>query len=225
MGYILLITLFTALLGHANEIRISVRTLAVEEGDMPTWYVALENQQFEELKWFAKQPSSTIVTQASQNLLLYSKEVNQKGEPEYKLASKVEIPEAAEEVILLGQPMNHEKQADVIAIADNYKKAKFNDWLVINRSDQAVTLRYGKENDPLNLESGETKAYQVKGERDKGGEVIAEALMNGEMKKIYSTFWAATDKQRSLILFYKKDDKVKVRRIIDFLQADKKSKP
>ncbi len=216
MGRILLITLFTALLAHANEMLLSVRTLAVEDGKIPEWYVAVGNQKFEPLKWSNKQPSAAIMAQADRELILYSKE----GEAEFKLAKKVAIPEAATEVLLLAWPIDNDEQAGLLAIADNFKKAKYNDWLVINRSDQAVTLRYGKDNDPISLESGETKTYQITGEIGKGGEVIAETMMKGEMKKIYSTFWAASDKQRSLVLFYSKDDRTKVQRIIDFLPEE-----
>jgi hypothetical protein len=220
MSRILLITLLTTLLGHANEMLMSVRTLAVEDGEMPVWYVAVENQKFEQLKWPANQPSAAIMAQAGGDLILYSKEVNQEGKAEFKLAKKVAIPEAAEELLLLGWPIKNDEKAGLIAIADNFKKAKFNDWLLINRSDQAVTLRYGKENDPISLESGESKTYQVKSEGSKGSEVIAETMMKGEMRKIYSTFWSAPDKQRSLVLFYSKDDRVKIQRIIDFLPEE-----
>jgi len=212
-----LIILFTAFLAQANERPLSVRTLALGEVDMPAWYIEAGDKRYEQLEWPDGQPSAATMTQAGRDLILYSKETNQEGEPEFKLARKVAVPEAADEVLLLGWLTDNDGQAELLAIADDHRKANFNDWLVINRSDQAVTLRYGKGNDPISLESGEAKTYRIQGERNKGGEVIAEAMMKGEMRKIYSTFWAASDKQRSLVLFHSKDGGVKVRRIIDFL--------
>jgi hypothetical protein len=45
-------------------------------------------------------------------------------------------------------------------------------------------------------------------------------MMKGEMRKIYSTFWSAPNTHRSLLLFYSKDDRVKIQRIIDFLPEE-----
>lgn len=223
MKSILFIALFTTLLGHANEQSISIRTLAMDGAEMPTWFVALENNQFEELKWPTRQPSPAIMAQAKGELPIYVKELNPEGEPEFKLIRKVTIPEAADEILLLG--IHDAEQADIIVIADNRNKAKFNDWLIINRSGQAVTFRYGKDNDPIQLAASEAKPFQVNGDSDKGSEVIAEALIKGEMKKIYSTFWSAPDKQRSIVLFYNKGDAVKLLRIADYFNEEKESKP
>jgi hypothetical protein len=221
IGHILLFTLTTAFLAHANERILSIRTLAAEKSDMPVWYVAVGDQQFEQLEWTTTQPSTQITSRADRDLSLYSKETNQEGEPEFKVARKVTIPEAADEVLLLGWLTNKGEQAEVLAIADDYKKAKFNDWLVINRSDHTVTLRYGEGNESISLEPGETKPYRIMGERDKGGEVIAEAIIKDTKRKIYSTFWGAADKQRTLVLFFSKDDGVGLRKVIDFLPANK----
>lgn len=208
-------------MAQANGMQLSVRTLAVEEGDMPTWYVTTKDKNFEPLQWSSNQLSTAIMANADRELILYSKEDKQNGEPEFMLAKKVTIPEAADEVLLLGWPIEEDKQFEVLAIADDHRKANFNDWLVINRSDQAVTLRYGKENDPIQLEPGEAKAYRIKGEHDKGEELLAEAMVKGELKKMYSTFWSAPNKQRSIVLFYSKDDRPKLRRIIDFFDTEK----
>lgn len=221
-GQVLLFTLITAFFAQANERTLSVRTLATEKGEMPVWYVAVGEQQFKQLEWPTTQPSLAVSAQAGEELVLYLKEANQGGEPEFRLARRVAIPGTADEVLLLGWPVDNDEQAELLAIADNYKKAEFNDWLVINLSQQTVTLRYGTGNEPVSLESGGTKTYQITAERDKGGEVIAEAVIKGKKKKIYSTFWAASEKQRFLILFYSKDDRIRLRRIVDFLPAKEK---
>lgn len=225
MKSLLLMTFLTTLLGHANEHSVSIRAFALEEMEMPACFVAIGDNRFEQLKWPTRQPSPAIMVQAKGELPIYVREISPEGEPEFKLFRKVAIPEAADEVLLLGLGVGEDKQADILAIADNHKKAKFNDWLVINRSDLAVTFRFGEGNDPIQLAPGEVKPCQIQGERDKGGEVIAEAMKKGNMKKIYSTFWSASDKQRSIVLFYSKDDAVKVLRMIDFLNEDKEPKP
>lgn len=225
MKSIFLITLLSTLLCHANESSLGVRTLALEGVDMPEWFVAVDNSQFEQLKWPTRQPSAAIKVQAKGELAIYAREMDQDGKAEFKIIRKVTIPEVADEVLLLSRNHDDNDQPDLIAIPDDHKKAKFNDWLVINQSDQDVTFRYGQDIEPLKLSPGETKPYQIQGERDKGGEVVAEAMIKGEMKKIYSTFWSASDKQRSVILFYNKGDAVKVLRMADFLNEDKESNP
>jgi hypothetical protein len=232
IGHILIVILLTALVGHANDKPLSVRALAVDKGDFPAWYVSVGNQQFEQLQWSSRQPSLPIKTQFDQELVIYSRVLNKKGQPEFKLTKKVAIPEATDEIILLGWLTDNEdeeadeevdeevegKEVHLLAIADNYKKAKFDEWLVINHCDQEVNLRFGKENDSINLEPGKSKIYPIKGERGKGSAVTAEAMIKGKMKKIYSTFWSAPDKQRAIVLFYSKNDRTRLRKIIDFLK-------
>lgn len=225
MKFIILITLLTAWLGHANGQSLSLRTLAMEGAKMPTCFVAVGNDQFEELKWPTKQQSQPITVQAKGELAVYTKEMGQDGTPQFKIIRKVTIPEAADEILLLGLGVRDDEQANFIAVPDNHKKANFNDWLFINQSSKDVTFRYGKDNDPLKLSSGESKLQTIKGESDKGNEVIAEAIIKGEMKKIYSTFWSAQSKQRSIVLFYDKEDAVKLLRIADHLKEDKTSEP
>jgi len=217
---ILLVTLFAAAFGRADEASISVRTLAVEKGDMPEWHVALTGGQFGKLEWPDKQASAPVMVQAGSELALFSKAANAEGEEEFKLATKVAVPEGASELLLVGTAAVGDKPAAVSAIADNLTKAEFNDWLIINRSDLQVTLHFGKDNEPIKLEADEAGSYKVQGEVDKGGEVIAEALVKGEWKKFYSTFWSASAKQRSLVLITGEDNRAKLRRIIDFLPQD-----
>lgn len=227
MGYLLLISLLAALLVHGNEKPLSVRALLIEKSDLPDWYLKVNNQKFEPIQWSIRQPSFAMITQADQELNVYSKKVDQNGKPEFILAKKVAIPEETDEIILLGWLTDNDEEAEnaedanLLAVADNSKNAKFNEWLVINCSDQEVIFRYGKENDAINVESSDAKFYSIKGEPGKGGEVIAEATIKGEMRKIYSTFWSAPDEQRSIIIFYTQDDRPKLRRIIDFLKRDK----
>ena len=138
---------------------------------------------------------------------------------------KVAIPEGVKEVLLLGSSGGEDDEVKVVAIPDLYNEAVFNDWLIINQSTRMVTLRFGKDNDAIELEAGGSGVYKIKGEPGKGGEVIAEAkIKDGSMRKIYSTYWSPSEKQRALILFTDDQGAVKVRRVIDFLPAKQEGK-
>lgn len=218
LNRIIAVAFLMASIGHAGQV-LHVRTLAVEKGEMPQWYVAVADEQFKELKWSANQPSIQIEVQAGSELQLFTKGEGEEGNADYKPVTKVAIPEGAKEVLLLAWPPAEEKEAELRAIADLFQKAEFNDWLVINQSDQPVILRHGKENDPIKLDAGESGIYKIGVKAGNGGEVVAQSMRKGEMKTMYSTFWGAVAKQRSLVLFYTRDGRVKLRRIIDFLPA------
>jgi len=216
-GRALWIALLAILPGFAGE--LSLRTLALDKGGMPEWHVQVADGKFEKLDWPASQPSAPIRVQADRELQLFSPGTDGEGSPEFKPVQKVAVPEGARELLLLGSPAPGEGQPELVAVTDNYLTAGFRDWLVINRSEQQVTLRFGKGHDPIELEAGESGIYRIEGEPDKGGEAVAQAMTRGEVRKIYSTFWSASDKQRSLVLFTNHDGRVKLRRIIDHLPA------
>ena len=221
----LLAALLTALPGHAEPKPLSIRSLAVLDDTLPKWHVATADGRYEPLNWSAKQASPPIHTQADGQLILFAKETDKEGQTEYKEARKVQLPEAADEVLLLGWPVDNDEKAELLALADDISHAKFNDWLLINRSGQRVSLRYGSDNETVEVGPGESKSIQIKAEPGKGGELIAQVEHNGEMRTMYSTYWAAQEKQRSLVLFYTKDSRVRLQRIIDFLPVAEARQP
>ncbi len=218
MRCVLFSILLAALPGHAEEARLSIRTLAVEGGEIPAWHVAADGGTYQKLTWPVEQPSAAIVTTAGADLLLSAKA---DGE-EFKVEKKLAVPQGADQCLLVAWPIDGEEKVGVMLVADPLKTAKQNDWLLINTSKHEVTLSYGSEGDPIRLEPGEAKAYQVAGEQDKGSAVIARMKLKGEMKTIYSTYWSAPENQRSLIVFYDSDGRVRVHRIIDELEAPEK---
>ena len=201
--------------GFAEQKLVSVRTLGVDGVDLPEWYISVDDNKFEPLIWSDKQPSSSMMTQVTDDLQLYSKVNKPNGESVYNPVRKVELPKEGNEVLLLGWLPVDEEQAKLIAVSDTFKNAKFNDWIVINTTEQEVNLRFGKDAEAITLLAGETKIYKIESEVDKGAEAIAQAMHKDEMKTIYSTFWSASSDQRSLILFYSIDDRVKLRKIHD----------
>jgi len=214
----LLIALFSSTLLQADEALLSVRTLGLDGIEMPEWHIAVGEDKYAQLEWPDSQPAAAVMAQAGKELQLYTKAAGENGEPEYKAERKVTLPESATEILLLASAAGKEGEIKLTAVADNLTKAGFNDWLVINLSERMVNLRFGKDNDPIALEAGESGVYKIKGEPGKGAEALAEAkLKNGEMRTIFSTFWSASAKQRSLVLFQEKDGHPKVQRIIDFL--------
>lgn len=213
----LLISLFTLALTHADD-TLSLRTLATDKGEMPTWHVQVSEDEYVKVEWPDSQPSAAIKIPTGKELQLCEQAADEEGEAKYKAAMKVAIPEGTKEVLLLGSAGGDDGAVKVVAIPDLYSQAKFNDWLVINQSTRMVTLRFGKDNDAIELEAGSSGIYKIEGEPGKGGEVVAEAkIKDGSMRKIYSTYWSPSEKQRALILFTDDRGAVKVRRVIDFL--------
>lgn len=218
---ILLTTLFTAHLGHAEQDRLSVRTLAVDKSDIPAWYVATEGEGYTELTWPVTQPSSAIVSTAGKDLLLFSKETNAEGVVEFTVARKLTIPEATDEVMVVAWPDDGDEKIGLLAVADDLSQAKSNHWIVINASKHKVTLRYGTKTDAIQLEPREAKPYRIDSDQGQGSAVLAQMIVKDEWKDIYSTYWAAPEKQRSLALFYNKNERAALRRVIDPLPPGK----
>jgi hypothetical protein len=217
MARILLFTLLTLVLVQADEAKLSIRTLLVEGETMPGWLVVVSDISANEteskaLGWPSSQPSKPLELQSPGEIRLVAEDGT--------AAKTVKVPEGAREVLLLGMAAAGDKEARVIAVADKFKQAKFNDWLVINLSEFETKLTFGKDRDPVELKSGDSGIYKVEGEADKGGEVTAHAKIKGEFRKIYSTFWSATGGQRSLVLIQDSGNRTKVKRISDFLPTE-----
>ncbi len=216
-----LMALLSTVLLQADEAKLSVRTLALESFEVPEWFVAVDGEQHEALEWPTRQPSPAVMLKAGKELLLYSKQAGEGEEAGFVVVNKIAIPEGANEVLLLMSPPTEEGDPVITAIADTFAKATFNEWILINLSKQAVMFSYGKDNEPLEIDAGEGKVYAIDKALDKGAPVTASVMMGDEMKKFYSTYWSAPADQRSLVLFYDDGDRVKLRKILDFLPKKK----
>lgn len=204
-----------ATLAHASD-TLSLRTLALEGGEMPEWHVALDKETYQPLSWPHTQPSAAITVAGGKELQLFEKKTNQKGEVNYVVAKTVAVPKSAEEILLLSH-LDEKDGVQLTVISDTFKQAKHTDWLVINRSEFPITLRYGKDEEAIELGSGKAGIYSVQAKGKQGQEAVAQAKIKGEYRTIYSTFWPATEGQRSLVLVYDKGNQTKVKRISDFL--------
>jgi hypothetical protein len=87
--------------GFAEQKQLSVRTLAIEGEDLPTWYIVSEGYEFQPIIWSDKQPSTSIITHTNTELHLYSNDVNQDGKAVFNVARKVKLPQKRNEIILL----------------------------------------------------------------------------------------------------------------------------
>lgn len=210
---IFLSVLLTACFGHAAEGQLSVRTLAVEDMELPNWYLATGTDTYEELKWPVEQPTPPILSTAGQELLLFSKETNAEGQVEYKVSKKLTIPTDATELLVVAWPDDGDEKFGLMVVEDKLKQAKSNDWLVINTSKHLVTLRYGTNSDAIQLEPLEAKPFKIDSAEGKGGASIAQMMLEGELKTFYSTYWGVPEKQRSIVLFYNNDSRVKLRKV------------
>lgn len=217
----LLLALFTACHANAEESRLSIRTIAVDKGEMPVWYLATGDESYTEVNWPVEQPTAPVVSTAAEELLLFSKEVNAEGEVEFKVDRKLAVPEGSNDVLILAWRDDGDEEISLMLAKDDLKHAKFNDWLVFNTSKQVVTMRYGADGEAIQMEPSEAKPYRIDAEMGKGNSVTAQAMVKDNMRTIYSTYWPAPGNQRSLLLFFNKDNQVKLRRVIDPLPHGK----
>lgn len=208
-------------LTQAEEANLSLRTLAIEQGALPKWHIEIADGEYRELTWPDGQPSPSIVLPATKDLVLFLKAKNPDGEEVYQSSMQVALPVGESELLLIAIPAAEEgAKPRVKALADNLKTAKFNEWLFINESGQRVAIKIGEKQAAIELDADVAKLHAIDPALGNGGKVSATSMRNDEMKPFYSTFWGAPKEQRSLVIFYNDDHRVRLRRISDFLPKD-----
>lgn len=216
----LLTALSATLLGHSEEDRLRIRTIAVDDWEMPKWHIVSDAGTYVELNWPTGQPTSTILVSKSRELCLFSKTTKNTDEAVFTVTRKLGIPEGMDEVLLVAWPDQGDGKAGIMVVRDGLRKSRYDEWLFINTSSLMVDFQYGSHAETIQLEPLGARTCRINPEQGHGCSVVAKAKVKDDWKTVYSTYWAAPEKQRSIILFSNKDNRVKVRRIIDFLQVE-----
>ena len=219
-----LLILLSLVLGfHATAQTINVRTLALRTGEMPEVYLR-NGEKYEQLRFSAAQPSSTLRANRVNPLPLYQREKDAEGNDAYVVAYKLKIPKGAKGILLLGWKSGD--QAKYIVIKDDFGKARFNDWLLINTSTKSIGFKVSEKGKPFIVKAGSSDIYSIKKvKQGKGTSVMAQAMFKGKKKIFFSTYWPVLPGKRTLILFIDDGRKILVKRISDKLVQAKKKQP
>lgn len=199
---------------------IGVRGLALDRADaMPERYVRVKDG-YELLRFLSSQPVELISAIVESDLLLYEKKMNDKGEEIYQVAEKVNLPVGAKGFLVLG--WKDEEKYRYLAINDNFSAAKYNNWLMINTTSKPLAVQIGKKNKPFGLKPNQATNYEVESPEGAGAAVMGRAMLEGEVKTFYSTYWPIRKGERSIVIFVERGDRISVKKISDSLFKPKK---
>jgi len=208
---------------HATAQTINVRTLGLRAGELPEVYLR-NGEEYKKLRFSAVQPSSTVRAIRANPLPLYKLEKDAEGKDVYVIAYKIKIPAGARGILLLGWKSGDKVR--YLAIKDDFSKARFNDWLLINTSKRPIMFKVGKDAKPFIVKPGSSETYAMKKVREgKGTEVTAHAKFKGKVKCFFSTYWPVFPGKRMVVLFVDDGRKIRVKRISDKLVPVKKKLP
>lgn len=193
---------------------LSVRTMALQAGVLPEIHMAGEHGYLP-VTFSASQPGQTLSVRAANPLPLYQSQMDADGNPSWVVYQRVGIPAGAREILLLGWASG--EGARYLAIEDNFSRARFNDWLLINASTRAVAFAAGEHARPVAIRAGASATHRLQLRGDEGVAVRAYLSVDEKPTVFYSTYWPVRREHRTVILFADDGDRVLVRRIADRL--------
>lgn len=98
----------------------------------------------------------------------------------------MKLPPQAAGILLLS--WKDVENARFVAIKDEFAKALYNDWLLINASVHPVTFKAGDTATPLLLKPGVSTTHRINAAKGEGVEITAQAALKGKVRTFYSTF-------------------------------------
>lgn len=215
MNRCLLVTLLSLSLGTAASSQtLGVRSLALRSGEMPEVYLK-GPKDYALLEFSSVQPGELLQSLRANPLPLYTKAMNDEGEEAFTVASKVKLPAGAKGVLIMGWSAGGETR--YVAIEDDFRAARFNDWLLINAATRPVAFTVGEKAKPVMLAPGGSVTHRVGAERGKGTAVLAQAPIRGQTRTFFSTYWPVFPDKRTVVLFVDDGEKIRVKRISDKL--------
>ncbi|MFK7852290.1 MAG: hypothetical protein AB8D78_15040 [Akkermansiaceae bacterium] len=201
--------------------QISVRTMALGSGEMPELYFETKGEtKLTPAVWSKRQPSRMVSTIYEDTLSLFRLEVDEDGQEIPVIAHQVKVPEGANEILLFG--WLNKSDVNFQAITDDFLKAAFDDWLLINLSSKRIDFLVGRDSKPIRLNSKRISRYKITAKEDKGGAVYGRANIRGEERIFYSTFLPISANRRTIMLFTDDGDKIRTTPVIDHFNRRKK---
>ena len=211
----------------ASDETLALRTLALRADEMPELFIHT-GKEYLPLRFSAVQPSETVKALAANPLTLYRAGVDANGKSGFVIAHRVKLPDQATGILLLGWRQGEDP--GFVAIKDEFAKAGYNDWLLINASSQPVAFQPGETATPLLLKPGASTTHRIGAAKGEGIAVTAQAPIKGKARTFFSTFWPVYADKRSVVVFVDDGARILVKRISDPLdtpapdnESDKKS--
>lgn len=195
---------------------IALRTLALRADELPEIFVNM-GKEYLPLRFSEVQPAEPVRVLAANPLPIYRRAVGADGKAGFAIVHRVKLPEPAAGILLLGW-----KQGDgtrLVAIKDEFAKAAYNDWLLINASSLPVAFQAGETATPLLLQPGVSTTHRIRAAKNEGLAVVAQAPIKGKARTFFSTFWPVYADKRSVVVFVDDGEKILVKRISDPLAA------
>ena len=197
-----------------SEEQIAVRTLAMRAEEMPELFIHT-GKEYLPLAFSAVQPGDRVMASAANPLLLYRSEAGTGSEEGYVIAHRVKLPPQAAGILLLG--WQDGQNGRFVAIADEFAKARYNDWLLINASRHPIAFKAGDTARPLLLKPGVSTTHRLAAAEGEGIEITAQASLKGMVRTFFSTFWPVYADKRSVVVFMDNDSRILVKRFSDAL--------
>jgi hypothetical protein len=182
---------------------------------LPELYLRGE-EEYHVLEFSSVQPGVLIPALRRNPLPIFRKTEDDEGEVVFEPAYQVKLPSDAGGILLLGWTSDDEFRH--VAIEDNFRAARFNDWLLINTSGKPVAFQVGEDAKPAVMAPATSITHRVKAQKDQGVAVTAQAPFRGEPRTFFSTFWPVPDGKRTVVLFFDDGEKVRIKRISDRLE-------
>lgn len=222
----LLPTIAAALLLIAGVVRgadetIALRTLALRADEMPELFINT-GEQYLPLRFSAVQPAERVRALAANPLPLYRSDHGAESKDGFVVAHSVKLPDRAAGVLLLGWKQGNDPR--FVAIKDDFSKAAYNDWLLINASKLPVVFQAGEKATPLLLKPGVSTTHRISAAKGEGVAVTAQAPIKGKARTFFSTFWPVYADKRSVVVFVDDGAKILVKRISDPLHPSQPPK-
>jgi hypothetical protein len=212
-----------ALSGAARaQDKIAVRTLALRPEEIPGLFIHT-GKEHSPLGFSAVQPGEVVMAQAANPLPLLRSGTGADGKAAYVVAHKVKLPDQSAGILLLGWKEGEE--ARFVAIKDEFAKAAYNDWLLINASSRPVAFKAGETATPLLLKPGVSTTHRIGAAKGEGVAVTAQAPIKGKTRTFFSTYWPAYPDKRSVVIFVDDGEKIVCKRISDALPKPETAKP
>ena len=219
---ILLLILCTCAYGqNPNEpIVIEVRVLALGSAlDMPERFLRTK-KAYEKISFSNRVATEIIEAYSDERLPIFAKANDPQSESEFRIAEQVKLPDNAKSILLLCWS-TPESELRYLAINDSILAAGYNNWLMINTTPTLVGFRIGENTKPVFLKPNSIVKQQITADKGEGVPVVGRVELNGGMQSFYSTYWRIREDERSILIFSKVGNKIKVTRIGDRLMKKK----
>lgn len=223
MHRLLVMVLASLLLAHgstAQETQIRFRTLALAADAFPELWVVAGAKPLS-ITFSDTQPSQPYKADRANPFAIYQGPLDEKGKPQKPVAIK--LPAKTDSILLLGWMLGD--KSGFLAIDDPFETFHHDDWLVINTTNSAMFIQIGEKNQPVKIVPGSHAKIRTSVPAGTGAAITIAASIDGQLKKIFTSYWPIFDDKRGIVLIGRVGEDYKVNYIRDQVQAPPKVNP